>query len=276
MRMSLPSRAIVYLLVLLSVLVVVFPLLWMLLSAVKTNGEIINPHASLFPTDWHWSNIKQAWEAAPFGRYFLNTAVFSVVTTIGQVATGLLAGYAFAMFDFPLRRVLFYLVLSGLMIPFTVVIVPVVQIVADLHWINTYQGLIVPNLASALGAFLFRQFFLGARRWNSARRPASTARGSSGSSGASTARSPAPITAAFTMIAFLQNWNNFLFPLVVTDSQSKMLLSQGLTVFQSDPINKYSYNLLMAGSLIAVVPVLIVAMVAQRRIVDGLALGAVK
>ncbi len=273
--MSLPARTVVYLLVVVSVLLVVFPLLWMLLSAVKTNGEIINPNASLIPTDWHWSNIKQAWEAAPFGRYFANTALFSVVTTIGQVATGLLAGYAFAMFDFPLRRVLFYVVLSGLMIPFTVVIVPVVQIVADLHWINTYQGLIVPNLASALGCFLFRQFFLnaplelgeaaridGAGEWRifwSIYRPLA-----------------GPMTAAFTMIAFLQNWNNFLFPLVVTDSQSKMMVSQGLTVFQSDPINKYSYNLLMAGSLIAVVPVLVVALVAQRRIVDGLALGAVK
>ncbi|MBE7188224.1 carbohydrate ABC transporter permease [Jatrophihabitans endophyticus] len=275
MRLSLPARTVVYLLVVVSVLLVVFPLLWMLLSAVKTNGEIINPNASLIPTDWHWSNIKQAWEAAPFGRYFANTALFSVVTTIGQVATGLLAGYAFAMFDFPLRRVLFYVVLSGLMIPFTVVIVPVVQIVADLHWINTYQGLIVPNLASALGCFLFRQFFLnaplelgeaaridGAGEWRifwSIYRPLA-----------------GPMTAAFTMIAFLQNWNNFLFPLVVTDSQSKMMVSQGLTVFQSDPINKYSYNLLMAGSLIAVVPVLVVALVAQRRIVDGLALGAVK
>ena len=84
------------------------------------------------------------------------------------------------------------------------------------------------------------------------------------------------MTAAFTMIAFLQNWNNFLFPLVVTDSQRLMMVSQGLTVFQADPVNKVSYNLLIAGSLIAVVPVLIVALVAQRRVVDGLSLGAVK
>jgi ABC-type glycerol-3-phosphate transport system permease component len=161
------------------------------------------------------------------------------------------------------------------MIPFTVVLVPVVQILGDLHWIDSYQGLIVPNLASALGAFLFRQFFLsapielgeaaridGASEWRifwSVYRPLAQ-----------------PMTAAFTMIAFLQNWNNFLFPLVVTNSQRLMMVSQGLTVFQADPVNKVSYNLLMAGSLIAVVPVLVVAMVAQRRVVDGLSLGAVK
>ena len=275
MRMSIPARAAVYLLVLVSVLIVMFPLIWMLFSALKTNGEIIDPNSSLIPAHWRWSNIRDAWNAAPFGRYFLNSAVFSVVTTLGQVATGLLAGYAFAMFEFPLQRTLFAAVLSGLMIPFTVVLVPVVEILGKLGWIDTYQGLIVPNIASALGCFLFRQFFLGvpvelgeaaridgAGEWRifySIYRPLA-----------------GPMIAAFTMIAFLQNWNNFLFPLVVTNSQKLMMVSQGLTVFQADPINKVSYNLLMAGSLIAVVPVLVVALVAQRRVVDGLSLGAVK
>jgi ABC-type glycerol-3-phosphate transport system permease component len=275
MRIGIPTRVAVYLLVTVAVLLVMFPLLWMLFSAVKTNGEILDPHASLIPTHWRWSNIKDAWEAAPFGRYFLNSAIFGITTTVGQVATGLLAGYAFAMFDFPLKRTLFVLVLSGLMIPFTVVLVPVVQILGDLHWIDTYQGLIVPNLASALGAFLFRQFFLGApvELGEAARIDGASEWRIFWSVYRPLAR---PMTAAFTIIAFLQNWNNFLFPLVVTNSQRLMMVSQGLTVFQSDPINKVSYNLLMAGSLIAVVPVLVVALVVQRRVVDGLALGAVK
>ena len=275
MRIAIPTRIAVYLLVAVAVLIVMFPLIWMLLSAVKSNGEIIDPNAPLIPTHWHWSNIRAAWDLAPFGRFFLNSAIFSIATTVGQVATGLLAGYAFAMFEFPLKRTLFTLVLSGLMIPFTVVLVPVVQLLGDLHWIDTYQGLIVPNLASALGAFLFRQFFLGApvelgeaarldgagewRIFWSVYRPLAK-----------------PMTAAFTIIAFLQNWNNFLFPLVVTNSEKLMMVSQGLTIFQADPVNKVSYNLLMAGSLIAVLPILVVALVAQRRIVDGLALGAVK
>jgi len=275
MRIAWPTRIVVYLLVAMSVFIVVFPLLWMLLSAVKTNGEIIDPNAPLIPTHWRWSNIVDAWNLAPFGRFLLNSAIFSVVTTAGQIATGLLAGYAFAMFEFPGKRVLFYIVLSGLMIPFTVVLVTVVQLLADVGWIDTWQGLLVPNLASALGAFLFRQFFLGvpvelgeaaridgAGEWRifySIYRPLAQ-----------------PMIAAFAMIAFLQNWNNFLFPLVVTNSQKLMMVSQGLTVFQADPINKVSYNLLMAGSLIAVVPILVVAMIAQRRVVDGLSLGAVR
>jgi ABC-type glycerol-3-phosphate transport system permease component len=274
MRMRLPARIVVYLLVVVAVLIVMFPLLWMLLSALKTNGEIINPNASLIPTHWRWANLVDAWNAAPFGRFFINSAIFSVVTTVGQVVTGMLAGYAFAMFDFPGKRVLFYAVLSGLMIPFTVVLVPVVELLSDVHWINTYQGLIVPNLASALGCFLFRQFFLttpvelgeaaridGASEWRifaSIYRPIAQ-----------------PMTAAFTIIAFLQNWNNFLFPLIVTNSERLMMVSQGLTIFQAQ-VNKVSYNLLMAGSLIAVVPILIVATLAQRKVVDGLSLGAVR
>jgi multiple sugar transport system permease protein/sn-glycerol 3-phosphate transport system permease protein len=272
--MRLPGRITVYFLVAVAVLIVLFPLLWMLSAALKTNAEIIDPQAPLIPTHLQWSNLSAAWNAAPFGRFFINTAIFSVVTTAGQIATGMLAGYAFAMFDFPAKRILFYLVLSGLMIPFTVVLVPVVQLLADVHWVNTYQGLIVPNLASALGCFLYRQFFLGvplelgeaarldgASEWRiflRVYRPLAQ-----------------PMTAAFTIIAFLQNWNNFLFPLVVTSSEKLMMVSQGLTIF-SGQISRVSYNLLMAGSLIAVVPVLIVAMIAQRRVVEGLALGAVR
>jgi ABC-type glycerol-3-phosphate transport system permease component len=274
MRMRLTGRAVVYVLVTVSVLVVLFPLLWMLAAALKTNAEIIDPQAPLIPTDPQWGNIAAAWTTAPFGRFFINSAIFSVLTTAGQIATGMLAGYAFAMFDFPGKRVLFYLVLSGLMIPFTVVLVPVVQLLADVGWVNTYQGLIVPNLASALGCFLYRQFFLGvplelgeaaridgASEWRifmAVYRPLAQ-----------------PMTAAFMIIAFLQNWNNFLFPLVVTSSENLMMVSQGLTIF-SGQISKVSYNLLMAGSLIAVVPVLAVAMVAQRRVVEGLTLGAVR
>jgi ABC-type glycerol-3-phosphate transport system permease component len=272
--MKLRAKVAVYVLVGLSVLVVVFPLLWMLAAALKTNAEIIDPQSSLIPAHPQWSNLVTAWQTAPFGRFFINTAIFSVLTTLGQIITGMLAGYAFAMFDFPAKRVLFYLVLSGLMIPFTVVLVPVVQLLADVGWVNTYQGLIVPNLASAFGCFLYRQFFLsvplelgeaaridGASEWRiflQIYRPLAQ-----------------PMTAAFTIIAFLQNWNNFLFPLVVTSSEKLMMVSQGLTIFDGQ-ISKVSYNLLMAGSLIAVVPVLAVALVAQRRVVEGLTLGAVR
>jgi len=257
----------------LAVLIVMFPLLWMLGSAVKTNGQIVNLSAPLWPTHFAWGNIVKAWNYAPFTRWTINSAIFSVSTTVGQVGTGLLAGYAFASFDFPGKRFLFYVVLSGLMIPFTVVIVPVVQVLAALHWLNTYEGLIVPNVASALGAFLFRQFFLGA--------PTQLAEAAR-LDGASEFRIfwniylplARPMIAAFGIISFLFNWNNFLFPLIVTSSTNMDVLPLGLSVFETQ--FSADYNLIMAASLIAVVPILLVAIAAQRHIIDGITLGAIQ
>ena len=161
-RRRVANRVFFYALVTMAVAVVVFPLIWMLGTAVKPNGQILDLRASLWPSQFEWSNIVKAWNAAPFGRWYLNSVIFAVSATLGQIFTAMMAGYAFAMFDFPGKRVLFYVLLCGLLVPFTVVIVPVVQILATFHWLNTYQGLIIPNIAFALGTFLFRQFFFGA------------------------------------------------------------------------------------------------------------------
>jgi len=273
MPKALAWRALVYGLVVLAVVVVVFPLVWMLGTAVKPNGQVLDPRASLWPSQFEWGNIVTAWDSAPFGRWFLNSVVFSVGATLGQILSSLLAGYAFAMYEFRFKRILFYALMCGLMVPFSTVIVPVAQLLADLHWLNTYQGLIVPNIASALGAFLFRQFFLGlpyqlgeaaridgASEWRIFWRvyaPLSR-----------------PILAAFGMIAFLQNWNNFLFPLIVVNTTSMEVISQGLSVFQTQ--FSVDYNLIMSAALIGVVPILLVAVAAQRHIVEGITLGAVQ
>jgi multiple sugar transport system permease protein len=149
----------------------------------------------------------------------------------------------------------------------------VVQILGDLHWLNTYQGLIVPNIASALGAFLFRQYFLGLpyELTEAAR-----------IDGASELRIflkvyvplAGPVVAAFGMISFLYNWNNFLFPLIVVNTTSMDVISEGLSVFYGQ--FSVNYNLIMSAALITITPVLLVAIAAQRRIVEGITLGAVR
>jgi ABC-type glycerol-3-phosphate transport system permease component len=264
-------RSVVYALLGLAVLIVAFPLVWMAVSALKTDAEIINPAAPLWPRDPQWANIGRALSQAPFGRWYLNTAVFGVAATAGQLASGLLAGYAFAMLDFPGRRPLFLLALSGLMVPFSAIIVPMSQLLGDLGWLNTYQGLIVPNIASALGAFLFRQFFLGTPRelGEAARIDGASELRVFLSVYAPLAR---PVVAALAIILFLQNWNNFLFPLIVVNTTDMAVLSQGLSVFQSQFTTQY--NLIMAASLITIVPVLVVAVAAQRHIIEGITLGA--
>ncbi|MDE3133194.1 MAG: carbohydrate ABC transporter permease [Acidobacteriota bacterium] len=267
------TQAVVYVLLAIAVAIVVFPLIWMLGTAVKSNGQILDLNASLWPHPFEWGNIVKAWNSAPFGRWFLNSVIFGFGSTIGQIVTSLLAGYAFAVYDFPGKRILFYALLSGLMVPFSTVIVPVVQILGTLHWLNTYQGLLVPNLASALGAFLFRQFFQGL--------PPQLAEAAR-IDGASEFRIflavyvplSKPIVAAFGMIAFLQNWNNFLYPLIVINSTKMDVLSEGLSVFQGQ--FSTSYNLMMSAAMIAIVPVLLVAIFAQRQIVEGITLGAIQ
>ena len=267
------SRALVYTLLAIAVIVVVFPLVWMLGTAVKPNGQILDLGASLWPSHFEWGNIARAWNSAPFGRWTLNSVIFSVGATLGQILTSLLAGYAFAMFDFRGKNFLFYALLCGLMVPFSTVIVPVVQILADFHWLNTYQGLIVPNIASALGTFLFRQFFLGApyQLGEAARIDGASELHVFSSIYVPLAR---PIIAAFGIIAFLQNWNNFLFPLIVVNTTSMDVLSQGLSVFQNQFSS--SYNLIMSAALIVIAPILIVAVAAQRQIIEGITLGAIQ
>ncbi len=273
LQASIAKRSVVYGCLGLAVLLVAFPLVWMVFTAFKSNGQILDPTAPLWPTHWLWGNLSQAWDTAPFGRWYLNSLIFSVGATIGQIASGLLGGYAFAMFDFPGKRFLFYVAISGLMVPFATVIVPVYQIVADLHWVNTYQGLIVPNIASALGVFLFRQYFLGA--------PIELAEAAR-ADGASEWRifwqiyAPLarPLVAAFAIIAFLQNWNNFLYPFIVINSTNMAVVSDGLSVFQQQFQDQY--NLVMAAALLGVVPILLVAIAAQRQIVEGITLGAVQ
>lgn len=267
-------RGVVYALLALAVLIVLFPLLWVLVSAFKPNSQIINPAAPLWPTHVEWSNLPDAWRQAPFARWFLNTVIFAAGATAGQLTVGLLAGYAFAMFDFPGKRILFLLALSGLMVPFSAIIVPFAQLLGDLHWTNTYQGLIVPNIASGLGAFLFRQFFLGMPR-----QLGEAARIDGASELRVFARVYAPLArpaiAALGIILFLQNWNNFLYPLIAVNKTRMEVISQGLAVFQSQSIARGTeYNLIMAASLIAIVPVLVVAVSAQRQIVEGITLGA--
>lgn len=254
-------------------LVMALPLLWMLTTAFKSNGQVIDMAAPFLPVHWELGNIARAWEAAPFARFYLNSIIFTIAASLGQVATSAMSGYAFARVDFPGKTIFFYLILMGLMIPFTAVMVPVVKLVNSFGWINTYQGLIVPNLQSAFGMFLFRQYFLGLPL------EVEDAGRVDGASQVRIFTSIAlplalPMISAFGLLSFLTNWNNFLYPLLVTSSTSMMVVPLGLSIFQSQFVTQY--NLLMAGALIAVIPVMIVSIFAQRSIVSGITVGSIR
>lgn len=250
------------------------PFVWMVLSGLKSASGALAYPPTLLPRHWHFGNFIEVFKAAPFGRFYFNSVLTAVASTVGQVATSALAGYAFAKLRFRGSSVLFIVLLGALLVPFQVVFVPLVHLLAGLHWLNSYQGLIIPNIPSIFGAFLFRQFFLSFpseledaarvdgcgvwRRFVSVVLPLSKS-----------------VAAAFGILSFIYNWNNFFYQFVIVNTSRYMTVQLGLVLFQAQQTAS-EFNLLMAASTLAVVPVVIVFLIFQKQIVRGVMLGGLK
>ncbi len=248
-------------------IVVVVPFLWMLTTSLQTRAETYT-NTSILPTSWHWENYVKAWTAAPFAQYYLNSAIMAAGIVAGHLVFDSLAAYAFARLRFPLRNALFVILLGGLMVPTFVTIIPAFAIVADLGWIDTQAALIVPRLADVFGIILLRQYFatIPSELEEAAR--------IDGCSRAGTFfRIVVPLsTPAFATLAifsFLFAWNDFLWPLLVTNNDDMRTIQLGLSSF----VGRYgtSWNYLMAGTLTATVPSIIVFLFFQRALVRGIA-----
>jgi multiple sugar transport system permease protein len=250
------------------------PFVWMILTSLKSNAESTVYPPTILPTHWMFSNFSDVFKAAPFGRFYFNSLLTTAVSTAGQVVTSAFAGYAFARVRFPGRTVLFVVLLGALLVPFQVVFVPLVHLLADFHWLNSYQGLIIPNIPSIFGVFLFRQFFLAfpAELEDAARIDGCGLWKRFVLVIAPLSRS---VVGAFTILSFIYNWNNFFYQFVIVNTTHYMTVQLGLTVFQSQQGNS-EFNLLMAASTLAVVPVIIVFLIFQKQIVRGVMLGGLK
>ena len=248
----------------------VMPFPWMLSTSLKLPKEIFKYPPIWIPTEIAWSNYRDTLTALPFDRFYLNSAIVSVSSTLIQVLAAALAAFAFARLRFKGRNPLFLLYLATLMIPFQVTMIPnFILISRVLGWYNTYQALIFPTSFSAFSVFLLRQFFssLPMELDEAARMD-----------GASTLRIwwqiilplSGPALAALSIFSFLGSWNSFLWPLVVTTSNEMRTIPVGLSAFQGE--YNTAWNLLMAGSVIALVPVLAVYMVGQNWFQRGITL----
>ncbi|BCJ36399.1 sugar ABC transporter permease [Actinocatenispora thailandica] len=253
--------------------VVIFfgPFLWMLLTSFKSSSEALSFPPTFLPHAWRFDSYRRIFTVAPFGLYYLNSTIVTVLATFGQIVTSLAAGYAFARMRFRGRTVIFVVLLAALMVPFEVVFTPLVTLLSQLGWLNSYQGLIIPNVPSILGAFLFRQFFLsfpteiedasridGAGVW---RRLWSVM--------APMAR---PMIGSFAILSFVYNWNNFFFQFLVTTKSRYYTVQVGLAQLQGEN-NTTDFGLLMAGSTLAIIPVMIVFLVFQRQLVSAMSGG---
>jgi len=251
---------------------VVVPFLWMFTTSLQTRAETYTS-TSVLPTSWHWENYAHAWAAAPFGRYYLNSLVMAVGIVAGHLVLDALAAYAFARLRFPLRDQLFVVLLAMLLVPTFVTVIPAYSLVAGFGWIDTYAGLIVPRLADVFGIILLRQYFAGIpQELDDAARIDGCSR--AGTFFRIMVPLSMPAFATLAIFSFLFAWNDFLWPLLVTNSDEMRTVQIGMASFEG----RYgtTWNYLMAGTVMATVPAIAVFMVFQRLLVRGIAMTGLK
>lgn len=273
-RRDLVARTVLHVLLIAGLLVMVVPFLWMLLASFKPEGEIRQSPPTWWPADPTFSNYSTLFSRLDFPTYFTNSVVVAVLTTVGNLLFCAAAGYALAKIDFIGRRPLFLVVLGTIMVPGIVTLVPLFVLVSNLGLVNTYAGLVLPFLATAFGVFLMRQFML------SIPDPLLEA---ARIDGASELRIfwqivmplSGPALATLGILSFLASWNNFLWPLVVASTEDRYTLPVALALYSIGQ-NRARYDLLLAGSVVIVLPVLIVFILLQRHFVRGIATTGIK
>lgn len=251
----------------------VFPFLWQILASLSTNAEVMSVPPSWIPDAPQWSNYTAVFDRLPFVRQLGVTVAITVLRTAAQLLFCAAAGYAFARMRFRGRGVLLAVVLSILMVPPQVFLIPQYQIVATLEWLNTVQGVALPGLVSAFGTFLMRQFFLGVppELEDAARLDGANPLQMFVHIMLPLAR---PALTALAIITILYSWNDLLWPLVVTTYPEQMPLSVGLATMQG--AHQTDYPVMMAASLLATAPVILMFLALQRRVIDGLSYSGMK
>lgn len=266
-------NAVVWALLLIGAFSMLLPFIWMLSTSLKADQYVLAFPPEFWPREGTFASYQRLAELFPIGRLFLNSLFVASLSTAGQLLTSSLAAYAFARIEFRGRDVLFLLYLATLMIPFQVKITPLFILMRQLGWINTYQGLILPGLFSAFGVFLLRQSFLTLPREFE---EAALIEGASPFTIYSRIILPLskPALATLAVFAFMESWNSFLWPLFVVRDEQLMTLPVGLAALHGRWLTQW--NLVMAGAVITVVPMLIVYLLAQRYFERGILLSGLK
>ena len=251
--------------------VVLFPVYTTVIAAFKpTDRVLLHP---LVPDAFTLDVLREAWTEGHLGRYLFNSLVVAIIVTLGQVVSSVMAGYAFAMLDFPGKNVVFLVFLATLLVPLEATVVANRLTIDRLGWLNSYQGLTVPFLATAFGMFLVRQVLLTLPR---DLRDAALLDGVSHVGYLRHIAVPLirPTLGALALFAFLGTWNAYLWPNLITTEQSMNTVQSGLRQLKAQSLD--APNLLMAGTIIAAVPIFAMLMIFQRQLVRGLTAGAVK
>lgn len=255
-------------------LVVVAPLAWMVLSSLKSPGEIITTDLSILPHNPSLENYAQAASTVPFARFFANSVIVTVIGSTIKCVLAILSAYALVFIRFPFKGFIFLVILVALMVPPQVAVLPNYVFIAGLGGSNTYWGIILPGLGTAFGTFLLRQHFLTL--------PPSILEAAE-IDGAGHLRRlwqvvvpvSGPSIATVALVTVVSEWNDYIWPLIITDKPDMMTLPVGLTLLSNSDSSSQAWGVLMAGAVMVIVPILIIFAALQRFIVAGLTQGSV-
>ncbi|WP_154795321.1 carbohydrate ABC transporter permease [Occultella kanbiaonis] len=257
-----------FLLLAAAALAFIIPLYMLVTTAFKTNAEIYAWPMRFFPSEFTWTNLRTAWEVAPFDAFIKNSVLVTLIGSVAKVTLAVFTAYAFAFLPFPGKKGLFLVMLGALMVPGHVTLLVNYITIGNLGLINTYAGLILPGVASAFGTFLLRQHFM------SLPGEVFEAAELDGAGHFRTLRSlvvpmSVPAIATVALVAVIDEWNSFVWPLIITNSVNMRTLPIGLMYLKAND-GVTSWGVLMSGTLIVVLPMLLVFLFAQRYIVTGL------
>lgn len=253
--------------------VVLFPVYMTLVRALSTPAVYVREGQPLYPVSIEWNVWTRAWDLGSLDQKIVISAVVTVIIVLGQLITSILAAYAFAFLEFPLKRVLFLVFMATLMLPIEVTLIPNVQTIRELGWLNSYQGLAVLFLATAFGTFLIRQGFMGVPR---DLRDASQLDGYGHMAFLWRVAIPVtrPVIASFAVISFLAAWNQYTWPRAVVTEGRWETIQIGLRSLSAATVEQS--NVALAAAIIAALPVLALLIFLQRHLIRGLTAGAVK
>ncbi len=254
-------------------IVFLLPLVWMLLASFKPESLIMGRPEVLIPQEWTLAGYTSLLTKIPFGRFLSNSFIFAGGVTLSMLCLDSMAGYAFAKLRFPGSKALFVIVLVSMMIPFQVTLIPTYLLLNDMRILNTFAGLMIPRMTNAFGIYFMRQSFLGipselidAGRMDGL-----------GEFGIF-AKIVLPVNASslstLGVFHFMANWNDFLWPMLMTNTQEMQTLPVGLALFQGEHVMEHGP--MFAGAVLSVLPILLAFLLAQKTFIKGIALGGLK
>lgn len=266
------KKSFLYLVLILVALSMILPFFMMFFISLSCNENIFTDYKNI---NLSFCAYKNVFESIPVAKYFLNSLIVALLTTLGQVIISALAGYGFAQMKFKGSDVLFYIILITMMIPPQVNIVPLFYLMSKLGWINTYQALIIPGIFGGFGVFMMKQYFTS---FSKELVEASTIDGCNPLQTFIKIALPCatPALATLGIFTFVTTWNSFIWPLIVTNTDSMRTIAVGLTIFKSSFREMTLWTELMACSCICSIPVIIIFLLGKKYLINNPQDGAIK